>query len=122
MPQAIARGIKYTYETCAFGTVHVKIAMIDVQSAVQLISADPKLTNKAREVLCQAGLSCKLLHDPRDCEHAPACRWLQPLPAEMQLRLTLDDAISTLEKTRHAFKSRDLADLRRRLQQLLETL
>lgn len=96
--------------------------MIDVHASVQLISVNPKITAKAREVLYQAGLSCKLLHDPRDCQHAPACRWLQPLPAELQLRLTLDDAISTLEKTRHAFKSRDLADLRQRLQQLLEKL
>lgn len=39
-----------------------------------------------------------------------------------QLRLILDEAISTLEKTRHAFKSRDLADLRKRLQQCLEIL
>ena len=100
----------------------MKIVMVDVHSAVQLISADPQTAAKAREALCQAGVSCKLLHDPRDCQHAPACRWLQPLPAELQVRLTLDDAISTLEKTRHAFKSRDLADLRRRLQQLLETL
>lgn len=100
----------------------MKIAMIDDLSAVQVISADPHLASKAREALCQAGLSCKLLHDPRDCQHAPACRWLQPLSTEMQVRLTLDDAISTLEKTRHAFKSRDLADLRRRLQQLMETL
>lgn len=96
--------------------------MIDVHTSVQVISADPQLTAKAREALCQAGLSCKLLHDPRDCQHAPACRWLQPLPAEVQLRLILDEAISTLEKTRHAFKSRDLADLRKRLQQCLEIL
>ena len=100
----------------------MKIAMLDDHSAVHVISADPQLASKAREALCQAGLSCKLLHDPRDCQHAPACRWLQPLTPEMQVRLTLDDAISTLERTRHAFKSRDLADLRRRLQQLLETL
>ncbi len=96
--------------------------MLDALNPVQLICADPQAASQAREALCHAGISCQLLQGPRDCQHAPACRWLQPLTNELQLRLTLDDAISTLERTRHAFKSRDLADLRRRLQQLLETL
>lgn len=96
--------------------------MLDVPSCVQLISSDPQTAVKAREVLCQAGINCQLLHSPRDCQHAPACRWLQPLPKELHVRLILENAINTLEKTRHAFKSRDLADLRRRLQELAETL
>jgi hypothetical protein len=96
--------------------------MLDAQSCVQLICPDPQTTAKAREALGNAGINSQLLHSSRDCQHAPACRWLQPLTNELHMRLTLDAAVSTLEKTRHAFKSRDLADLRRRLQELLEQL
>ncbi len=96
--------------------------MLNNHPCVQLISSDPQTANTARDALCHAGISCQLVHSPRDCQHAPVCRWLQPLPHELQMRLALDDAINTLEKTRHAFKSRDLADLRRRLQELMETL
>ncbi|WP_341304188.1 hypothetical protein [Pseudomonas sp. TMP25] len=96
--------------------------MLDIHTCVQLISSDPQTANHARDALCNAGISCQLVNSPRDCQHAPACRWLQPLTNELQTRLILNDAINTLEKTRHAFKSRDLADLRRRLQALMETL
>lgn len=89
---------------------------------IQLISNDTMAGTEAVELLCQAGISCNLIKSPHDCQFAPACRWLQPLSTELKTRLILDDAISTLEKTKHAFKSRDLSDLRRRLQELLETL
>lgn len=100
----------------------LKTAMLNNHARVQLISSDPQTANIACDALCNVGISCRLVNSPLDCQHAPACRWVQPLTAELQLRLTLDDAINTLEKTRHAFKSRDLADLRRRLQALMETL
>jgi hypothetical protein len=38
------------------------------------------------------------------------------------VRHALLDAVATLERTRHAFKSRELADLRMRLEQLLKDL
>jgi len=96
--------------------------MLDLPICVQLISSDPQTADNAHDALCKAGISCQLLHSARACQHAPACRWLQPLPNELQVRLALENAIDTLEKTRHAFKSRDLADLRRRLQELAQAL
>lgn len=43
-----------------------------------------------------------------------------PIEETDQLRQALEDTIEVLERTRHAFKSRELGQLRRRLVGLLE--
>ena len=50
--------------------------------------------------------------------------WLKPerLNQAWRVRAELEEAIATLERTRHAFRSRQLADLRYRLQGLLRSL
>lgn len=85
---------------------------------------DPQLACRLRRLLHSEGLDCTVLARPQDCSRAPLCGWLQerPLPAHAALHASLADAIEVLERSRHAFKSRELADLRRRLQQLLGSL
>lgn len=85
---------------------------------------DQQMACRLRRLLHNEGLDCSVLARPQDCSQAPLCGWLQdqPLPAHAALHATLADAIEVLERTRHAFKSRDLAGLRQRLEQLLGEL
>ena len=76
------------------------------------------------KALKQAGLDCELICQPQDSSDAPLCRWLAPeqLNERSRVRFALEDAIDTLEQTRHAFRSRQLAGLRHRLEGLLQSL
>ena len=67
---------------------------------------------------------CEVIADPGQCSQAPSCRWLQgeQLASDGRIQTALSEAVETLERTRHAFRSRDLAQLRQRLEQLLEGL
>ncbi|MGG2398939.1 hypothetical protein ACJRW5_18520 [Pseudomonas sp. SH1-B] len=67
---------------------------------------------------------CQIIETPGDCRHKPLCRWLQRLPEGSlgDVHAGLEDAIDVLERSRHSFKSAQLADLRKRLSQLLEEL
>lgn len=67
---------------------------------------------------------CEVITDPHDCSQAPLCRWLSnaPLGDAGRVHTALSDAIATLERTRHAFRSRELGQLRRRLELLLVEL
>mgnify|MGYP001368225334 CR=1 FL=1 len=71
----------------------------------------------------RAGLEYQLICEPDSCQDAPLCRWLKPerMNQAGRVRAELEEAIATLERTRHAFRSRQLADLRYRLQGLLRT-
>lgn len=90
---------------------------------LHLLSDDPDTGNAACALLHSAGWACQVVHNAGACEQAPHCHWLEQLPAQqVHMRAALDDAIATLEKTRHAFKSTSLGELRRRLQQLREEL
>ena len=66
----------------------------------------------------------ELICDPKECDQAPLCRWLDPqsLNDDGQLMSAVLDAIETLEATRHAFRSKQLGSLRRRLEKLLREL
>lgn len=92
--------------------------------AILVTNNDPQLACQLRRLLQSEGLNCAVLTQPEDCSQAPLCHWLQehPLPAHAALHASLADAIEVLERSRHAFKSRDLADLRQRLEQLLGEL
>jgi len=77
-----------------------------------------------KKTLDDAGIGCELVREAHDCRLSPACRWLHgaPLTDEARLIGALDDVIEVLERTRHAFRSRELGALRRRLERLLNEL
>lgn len=93
---------------------------------VQLLvaSQDPAQARQVRALLAAYGLPCAVLEGPQDCVQAPLCRWFKdaPLSDEAQLHALLADAIGVLERSRHAFRSRELGELRRRLSVALEEL
>lgn len=87
-------------------------------------SQDPALTRELRALLAAHGLPCAVLGDRQDCAQAPLCRWFKDAPLSDAARVLalLDDAIGVLERTRHAFKSRELGQLRLRLSTALKEL
>ncbi|WP_157719030.1 hypothetical protein [Halopseudomonas salegens] len=89
---------------------------------VVLNSDDGAVLDQVREAL--QGYDLELICDPADCSQAPLCRWLDPeaLNDSGQLTAAIQDAIFTLEQTRHAFRSKQLGGLRRRLETLLQEL
>lgn len=91
---------------------------------VRVVCTDARLATWLGQLLNHTEPSCEVLHQARDCSAAPLCRWLGTLQmgqaGEVQAALT--EAVEILEKTRHAFRSRDLGLLRRRLEALLEEL
>ncbi|MEL0168277.1 MAG: hypothetical protein VW877_09155 [Pseudomonadaceae bacterium] len=97
-------------------------AMTDAPKVV--VAAAREQCSAIIRALEQAGVDCELICDPRDCSEAPLCRWLAPeqLNQGWRVRAELEEAIATLERTRHAFRSRQLADLRYRLEALLQSL
>jgi hypothetical protein len=67
---------------------------------------------------------CEVIATAQDCSRAPLCGWLRnaPLGERGRVQAALSDAVATLERTRHAFRSRELGQLRQRLEQLLVEL
>lgn len=89
-----------------------------------VVSADNRQRQVIARLLDEAALDCELLCQPEDCAQAPLCRWLAPerLNDVGRIASELLEAIHTLEQTRHAFRSKQLGGLRKRLQLLLESL
>ena len=79
---------------------------------------DPVLVSRVRAALQDQPL--ELICDPVDCTQAPLCRWLAPDDLNQcgQLVAAIQDAIATLEQTRHAFRSKQLGSLRQRLEKV----
>jgi hypothetical protein len=77
-----------------------------------------------QQALQEQGVPCQVLREALDCRLAPACRWLcgAPLTDEARLIGAIDHTVEVLNKTRHAFKSKDLAQLRGSLERLLAQL
>lgn len=77
-----------------------------------------------QQTLQESGIPCELLREAHDCRLAPACRWLgsAPLTDEARLIGALDEVVEVLQRTRHAFKSRELGALRRSIERLLQEL
>ena len=90
----------------------------------RIICTDTDLANELTQWLVNNSQMGEVIHEATDCSHAPLCRWLRETPAglEGQVQLVLLDAVQTLARTRHAFRSKDLADLRKRLEGLLKQL
>lgn len=95
--------------------------MVNNRPQLQLIGVDARRATLANALLSKAGWSSQVLENPAQCLHAKACRWLQQ-PSQARLQAVLDEAITVLEHSRQSFRSRDLAALRQRLQQLREQL
>jgi hypothetical protein len=93
---------------------------------VQLLvtSQDPALARQVRALLAAYELRCGVMEGPCDCQQAPLCRWFQDAPLGDTGKITalLADTIGVLERTRHAFRSRELGELRQRLSGALQEL
>ncbi|MFP6847900.1 MAG: hypothetical protein VCA57_04290 [Pseudomonas sp.] len=98
--------------------------MAKPETIPQIICADPALGHLLSQWLASQAIAGEVVCSPAICYHAPLCGCLKPVWLEPQglVRHALLDAVATLERTRHAFKSRELADLRMRLEQLLKDL
>lgn len=96
----------------------------DMNKPVRMVvnTEDEAVLAQIRAALADQPL--ELICDPADCAQAPLCRWLAP--EELNdcglLAGAIQDAIVTLEQTRHAFRSKQLGGLRRRLEKLLQEL
>lgn len=90
----------------------------------RIICSDPHMAAQLCQWLDTRDAHCEVINCAQDCSQAPLCQWLDPSPVgpNGQIHSALQDAVSTLERTRHSFKSRELADLRKRLERLLEEL
>ncbi|MFJ3051765.1 MULTISPECIES: hypothetical protein [Pseudomonas nitroreducens/multiresinivorans group] len=93
---------------------------------VQLLvtSQDAALARQVRALLAAYELPCAVMEGPTNCEQAPLCRWFKDAPLSDSARMLalLADAIGVLERTRHAFRSRELGELRQRLSGALQEL
>ena len=93
---------------------------------IRLLVTLPKAqcANRVRQILQAQAPGCEVLGQPSDCSQAAGCRWLQALPPPQAgaVQALLSDAVEVLEQTRHAFKSAQLAQLRKRLSRMLEDL
>lgn len=85
---------------------------------------DADSCHQVSQLLHRQAPQCEIIGDIQDCRYRPLCRWLQPLPAHSlgDIQASLGDAVAVLERSRHAFKSAQLAALRQRLSRLLEEL
>lgn len=77
----------------------------------------PEDTQQIGRTLQDAGIDFDIICEPSDCRLAPSCRWIDASCVNREGRRTgaLLDAIRTIEDTRHAFKSKQLGALRKRL-------
>lgn len=98
--------------------------MTTPQPSPRIICTDAALANELSHWLVKHSPTGEVIHEATDCTNAPLCRWLKDTPSGLEghVQLTLLDAIETLMRTRHAFRSKDLADLRKRLEGLLKQL
>ena len=89
-------------------------------AAPRVVCSDARLACELRRLLDD----CEVIQAPHDCSHAPLCGWLEAVDPHRASRMqhALSDAVATLERTRHAFRSRELGQLRQRLEQLLVEL
>lgn len=94
------------------------------QTHLLLNLPDAASSRQIAELLRRQAPHCQIIDSLDSCQQRPLCRWLQRLPEGSlgEVQSHLDEAIEVLERTRHAFKSLQLAELRKRLSQLREEL
>lgn len=85
---------------------------------------DPACAERVQRLLHTQAPGCEVLGEPRDCRQAAQCRWLRELSGGQaaEVQALLREAVAVLEHSRQAFKSAQLAALRRRLSRMLEEL
>lgn len=90
----------------------------------RIICNDLELAEQLRHLLVHIAPDCEVLSAPSNCSAVPFCPWLgeAQLGSAGLVHAALLDATEVLEQTRHAFKSRELGLLRRRLVTLLDRL
>ncbi|CAI8934107.1 CZB domain-containing protein [Pseudomonas sp. IT-P253] len=98
--------------------------MRESNQPARIICNDRELADQLRHLLVHIALDCEVLSVPGNCSAAPFCRWLgeAQLGLAGRVQVALVEATEVLEQTRHAFKSRELGLLRRRLVALLDEL
>ncbi|RCL28904.1 hypothetical protein C6A77_04765 [Pseudomonas sp. AFG_SD02_1510_Pfu_092] len=98
--------------------------MSESNQATRIICNDLELADQLRHVLAPIAPDCEVLSAPGTCRAVPLCRWFgaAQMGTAGQVQAALLDATEVLEQTRHAFKSRELGLLRRRLVALLDKL
>ncbi|MCY1269852.1 hypothetical protein D9M68_161640 [compost metagenome] len=110
------------YKVPSFFGAH-EANMDHVGQPCRVICSDSDLASKLEPVLSTLAPGCQLLRDPCDCRELPFCRWFEVrLGPAGQVQAALAEAVAVLERTRHAFRSRELGQLRQRLQALAEEL
>lgn len=89
-----------------------------------ILSVARDKSNEVTQALDKASIRHEVICQATDCSKAPACRWLgtDDLNSTGLMAAAIMDAIETLEQTRHAFRSKQLGHLRRRLETLLSSL
>lgn len=94
------------------------------QNCLLVTLPKPQCASRVRQLLHDQAPGCEVLGQPGDCSQAASCRWLRALPPHQagEVQALLRDAVEVLEQTRHAFKSAQLAQLRKRTMRMLETL
>lgn len=94
------------------------------QTHLLLSLPDAETCQRVSHLLRRQAPDCQVIGTVEDCRQKPLCRWLQRLPVDSlgEVHASLDDAIEVLERSRHAFKSLQLAELRKRLILLREEL
>lgn len=89
----------------------------------RIVCTDPQLASRLR-LFFEDLEDGQVISQSSDCSQAPLCRWLDPseLGPAGHVQAALCDAIETLERSRNAFRSREMGQLRQRLLRLLEDL
>ncbi|MHA6181682.1 hypothetical protein [Pseudomonas mohnii] len=98
--------------------------MNESNQTTRIICNDLELADQLRRLLVHIAPDCEVLSAPSNCSVVPFCRWLGEahLGTPGLVQAALMDATEVLEQSRHAFKSRELGLLRRRLVVLLGKL
>lgn len=85
---------------------------------------DTACPSRVKALLHALAPGCEVLCEPNDCSQAAQCRWLQELPPHQlgEVQALLNEAVAVLERSRQAFKSAQLAQLRKTLMEALKGL
>ncbi len=107
------------------GLIPIKLRLMRMfRDEVKVLCNDPELVEQMRKLLAGQVAAGQVFCEPRACSEAPLCRWLAEVPLGQAGRVqsTLLDVIDILHNSRHAFKSKAVAQARRRLDELLREL
>ncbi|MVW75459.1 hypothetical protein [Pseudomonas xionganensis] len=98
--------------------------MCSFRDEVKVLCNDPELVEQMRELLAGQVAAEQVFCEARACSEAPLCRWLGELHLGQagRVQATLQEVVELLHGTRHAFKSKAVAQARSRLHDLLREL